>query len=92
MRMPEIQQFLGLLTNSVRKRIIERKGQVRTTENRKEIGAALRQAYCAGKDTHGALWEVVIACQGEVFHTASGLPFSYTVRRKKDGAYSGELP
>lgn len=60
-------------------------------ENRKEIGTALRQAYSAGKDTHGALWEAVIACQGETFHTASGLPFSYTVRRKKDGTYSGEL-
>ncbi|MGN0294175.1 MAG: hypothetical protein ACI4D3_09260 [Lachnospiraceae bacterium] len=37
------------------------------------------------------LWQAVIACQGDTFCTASGLPFSYTVKRKKDGEYSGEL-
>ena len=60
-------------------------------KERKRIGAALRQAYFSGEDAHGALWDAVIACQGETFHTASGLPFSYTVRRKRDGTYSGEL-
>lgn len=37
------------------------------------------------------LWQAVIACQNNSLRTASGLPFSYTVKRKKDGTYSGEL-
>ena len=60
-------------------------------ENRETIGAALRRKLLAGEDAHGALWEAVTACQGEMFHTASGLPFSYSVRKKRDGTYSGEL-
>lgn len=37
------------------------------------------------------LWQAVIAYQNYSFHTSSGLPFSYTVKRKKNGEYSGEL-
>lgn len=54
-------------------------------ENWKFLGGELRQKYIAGEDACGVLWEVVIACQGDTFHTASGLLFSYTVRRKRDG-------
>lgn len=38
-----------------------------------------------------ALWQCIIAYQNYPFHTSSGLPFSYTVKRKKNGEYSGEL-
>lgn len=38
-----------------------------------------------------ALWQTVIAYQNALFHTSSGLPFSYTVKHKKNGEYSGEL-
>ena len=69
----------------------KKKGWVYRLENRQQIGLELRQKYFGTEDACGALWEVVIACQGQVFHTASGLPFSYTVRRKRDGSYSGEL-
>lgn len=37
------------------------------------------------------LWRVVIQYQKEPFYTVSGLAFSYTVKRRKNGAYSGEL-
>ena len=37
------------------------------------------------------LWEALLAYQGEVFYTSSGLPFSYVVKRKMNGEYSGEL-
>jgi hypothetical protein len=37
------------------------------------------------------LWQTVIAYQNYPFHTSSGLPFSYTVKCKKNGDYSGEL-
>lgn len=37
------------------------------------------------------LWDILLTCQGDVFYTSSGLPFSYSVKRKKNGEYSGEL-
>jgi hypothetical protein len=41
--------------------------------------------------TPESLWQAVVAFQGENFHTMSGLPFSYTVKRKRNGEYSREL-
>lgn len=38
-----------------------------------------------------ALWQAVIEYQCCPFYTSSGLPFSYTVKRKRNGEYSGEL-
>lgn len=38
-----------------------------------------------------ALWQTVVAYQDYLFHTTSGLPFSYKVKHKKNGEYSGEL-
>lgn len=38
-----------------------------------------------------ALWQCVISFQNYPFHTSSGLPFSYTVKKNKNGEYSGEL-
>lgn len=60
-------------------------------ENRERIGWELGRLLRHGEDAHEALWQAVIACQGETFYTASGLPFSYTVRKKRDGTYSGEV-
>jgi hypothetical protein len=37
------------------------------------------------------LWQAVVAFQQYPFHTVSGLPFSYTVKRKRNGEYSREL-
>lgn len=37
------------------------------------------------------LWDALLAGQGEFFSTSSGLPFSYVVKRKRNGEYSGEL-
>lgn len=42
-------------------------------------------------DTENALWQCVIAYQNYPFYTSSGLPFSYIVKCRKDGEYSGEL-
>lgn len=51
----------------------------------------LRQKIQAGSDAEEALWQTVLAWQNQQFYTSSGLPFSYTVKRKRDGQYSGEL-
>ena len=37
------------------------------------------------------LWDAVLEYQNRSFYTLSGLEFSYTVKRKKNGEYSGEL-
>ena len=37
------------------------------------------------------LWDVVVAYQKQPLRTLSGLEFSYTVKHKKNGEYSGEL-
>ena len=37
------------------------------------------------------LWDALLAGQGAFFNTSSGLPFSYVVKRKRNGEYSGEL-
>lgn len=37
------------------------------------------------------LWKAILAYQDHIFYTLSGLEFSYTVKHKKNGEYSGEL-
>lgn len=41
--------------------------------------------------TEDALWQAVVAFQGETFYTISGLPFSYTLKRGRNGDYNREL-
>ena len=42
-----------------------------------------------GDSPEQRLWAVLIASQGKTYYT--GLPFSYAIRRRRDGQYSGEL-
>lgn len=51
----------------------------------------LLQRLTSGERAEDALWQAIIACQSQPFYTASGLPFTYTVKRGRDGAYTGEL-
>ena len=51
----------------------------------------LQQKIRTGADGEEALWQTVIAWQNRRFYTSSGLPFSYTVKCKRNGQYSGEL-
>ena len=37
------------------------------------------------------LWEAVVANQNQLFYTASGLPFSYVLKKGRDGEYNREL-
>lgn len=41
--------------------------------------------------TEEALWEVIVQCQGVEFTTYSGLPFTYELRRGRNGEYTKEL-
>ena len=37
------------------------------------------------------LWDAILTYQDQTLYTLSGLEFSYTVKHKKNGEYSGEL-
>lgn len=43
------------------------------------------------KELDAALCRCVIAYQKYPFHTSSGFPFPYSVKKTKNGVYSGEL-
>ncbi len=38
-----------------------------------------------------ALWDALIAMQGETFLTAKGLAFTYLIRERRDGELGGEM-
>ena len=63
----------------------------RKYRERKKAVRNLHEQISAGGEAEDALWQAVIAYQDYPFHTSSGLPFSYTVRQKKNREYSGEL-
>lgn len=63
----------------------------RKYRERKKAVQRLQEQIHAGCDVEDALWQAVIAYRDYPFRTSSGLSFSYTVRQKKNGEYSGEL-
>lgn len=63
----------------------------RKYRERKKAVEELHEKIIKGEDADTALWQCVIAYQNYPFHTSSGLPFSYTVKCKRNGEYSGEL-
>lgn len=60
-------------------------------EYRKKAVNDLHEAIIKGKEAEDALWQAIIAWQEYPLYTSSGLPFQYTVKRKRNGDYSGEL-
>ncbi len=52
--------------------------------NRKRVIAELHQEIAQQSDNlEELLWDCFVAYQDCVFYTSSGLPFSYTVKRKR---------
>ena len=47
--------------------------------------------HIENSDADTRLWEVIIAHEGEIFTTARGLEFSYSVKHTKDGRTYGEI-
>ena len=41
--------------------------------------------------TEGHLWDCIVAFQNYPFHTVSGLPFFYTLKKGRNGEYTKEL-
>lgn len=54
----------------------------------KELHAGIRGER---EDVDLLLWQAVLAFQDYPLRTSSGLPFSYRIKRKKNGEYSGEI-
>ena len=44
-----------------------------------------------GAPTEGHLWDCIVAFQNYPFHTISGLPFSYMLKKGRNGEYTKEL-
>ena len=56
--------------------------------------ARFRTALDGGADERAldeALWDALIALQGETFSTAKGLAYTYLIRERRDGEMSGEM-
>jgi len=53
--------------------------------------AAEEKAPAAKVQTEEELWAAVVALQGEVLYTMSGLPFRYQLKRGRSGQYTKEL-
>ena len=63
-----------------------------TQYEQERVIAELHQEIAQQSDNlEELLWDCFVAYQDCVFYTSSGLPFSYTVKKKKNGDYSGEL-
>jgi hypothetical protein len=58
---------------------------------RKKAITELHDCIIGNMDADTALWDTVVAYQNYSFYTSSGLPFSYVVKQRKNGDYSGEL-
>ena len=58
---------------------------------REQAEKALNGALSGGGDRDRALWDALIAWQGETFYTAKGLAFTYMIRARRDGAMGGEM-
>lgn len=68
----------------------DREGLCQRTEEKADVCnelLELLQRDCSEDN----LWKVVIAFQGVDFLTASGLPFTYSVKRGRNGNYNKEL-
>lgn len=45
----------------------------------------------AEEELDALLWDAILKYQGQTLYTFSGLEFTYMVKRRKNGEYSGEL-
>ena len=60
--------------------------RVKTYKARKSVVDTLMAA-----PTKGHLWDCIVAFQNYPFYTVSGLPFSYTLKKGRNGEYTKEL-
>ncbi len=74
-----------------RRKTVEKLHEKIKDEMKLTVAGEMHSAEISTEELDNDLWQCIIAYQNYPFYTSSGLPFSYTVRRKKNGEYSGEL-
>lgn len=96
--MTEIQRIMGLSYSALHtylpyskviykmSEISQNAERIRNYKIRKSAVDTLMEA-----PTEGHLWDCIVAFQNYPFHTVSGLPFSYTLKKGRNGEYTKEL-
>lgn len=60
--------------------------RIATYRDRQKVVKRLREV-----PSEANVWDAVVAFQEYPFHTVSGLPFSYKIKKGRDGSYNREL-
>jgi hypothetical protein len=65
--------------------------EIVTGQEQNKVLRELHEKIQQNEAVEDALWQTVLAFQNYPFRTSSGLPFSYIVKRGRNGNYTGEL-
>ena len=94
----EIQETMGLSYSALHtylpySKVIYKMSEISQNAERVKAYKARKAAVdiLIGAPTEGHLWNCIIAFQNYPFHTVSGLPFSYTLKKGRNGEYTKEL-
>ena len=96
--MPEIQEMLEVSRATVQSYLPYKKGIYNSKDlslNAERIRVYRERSRCIKElleqKNEAALWKAVVFFQNYPFHTASGLPFSYELKKGRDGTFNREL-
>ena len=94
----EIQETMGLSYSALHtylpySKVIYKMSEISQNAERVKIYKARKSAVdtLMAAPTDGHLWDCIVAFQNYPFHTVSGLPFSYTLKKGRNGEYTKEL-
>lgn len=96
--MAEIQHIMGLSYSALHtylpyNKVIYKMSEISQNAERVKAYKARKSAVdtLLTTPTDGFLWDCIVAFQNYPFHTVSGLPFSYTLKKGRNGEYTKEL-
>lgn len=96
--MAEIQYMMGLSYSTLHTylpytKVIYKMSEISQNAERVKTYKARKSAVdtLMAAPTEGHLWDCIVAFQNYTFHTVSGLPFSYTLKKRRNGEYTKEL-
>ena len=96
--MLEIQHIMGLSYSTLHtylpySKVIYKMSEISQNAERVKTYKARKSAVdtLMAAPTEGHLWDCIVDFQNYPFHTVSGLPFSYTLKKGRSGEYTKEL-
>lgn len=96
--MVEIQQMMGLSYSALHtylpySKVIYKMSEISQNAERVKAYKTRKSAVdtLLAVPTDGYLWDCIVAFQNYPFYTVSGLPFSYTLKKGRNGEYTKEL-